>query len=118
MCGALQVAVSLKEILDPNKQEGESISLPELHGEIFEPARDLNRGNRDYLNMVRTADLHIILMIVIVNKMYEKGAKGVKFDLLIRFFSIFGRISSFAGFLLGCFLGSFALGTRSSVRFI
>ena len=51
--------------------------------------------------MVRTADLRIILMIVIVNKVYEKGAKGVKFYLLIRIFSIFGRISSFTGLLLG-----------------
>ena len=68
--------------------------------------------------MVCTADLRIILIIVIVNKMYEKGAKGVKFYLLIRIFNIFGRISSFAGLLLGCFLDSFALGTRNSGRFI
>ena len=35
--------MSSKKILDPNKQEGESILLFELHGEIFEPAQDLNR---------------------------------------------------------------------------
>ena len=68
--------------------------------------------------MVRTADLRIILIIVIVNKMYEKGAKGVKFYLLIRIFNIFGWISSFAGLLLGCSLYNFALGTRSPCRFI
>ena len=64
--------------------------------------------------MVHTADLRIILIKVIVNKMYEKGAKGVKFYLLIRIFNIFGRIRSFAGLLLGCSLDNLALGTRSS----
>ena len=68
--------------------------------------------------MVRMAGLRIILGKVIVNKMYEKGTKRVKFYLLIRIFNIFGRISSFAGLLLGCFLDSFALGTRNSGRFI
>ena len=68
--------------------------------------------------MISAVGFRIILVIVIVNKVYEKGAKGVKFYLLIRIFNIFGRISSFAGLLLGCSLYNFALGTRSPCRFI
>ena len=67
--------------------------------------------------MVRTADLCIILIIVIVNNMYEKGAKGVKFYLLIRFVNVFWRIRRLGGFLLGSFLGNLALCTRSPSRF-
>ena len=50
-------------------------------------ANSLNRykiwigRKKDYLNMFRTAGLRIILGIVIVNKVYEKGTKRVKFYL-------------------------------------
>ena len=43
LCDGLHVAVSSKKIVDPNEQEGESILLSKRHGEIFEPAQDLNR---------------------------------------------------------------------------
>ena len=67
--------------------------------------------------MVRTAGLRIILGIVIVNKVYEKGTKRVKFYLWIRFVNIFWRIRRLGGFLLGSFLGDLALCTRSPSRF-
>ena len=43
MCDDLQFDVSSKKIVDPNEQEGESILLSELHGEIFEPTQVLNQ---------------------------------------------------------------------------
>ena len=75
-------------------------------------------GKGDYLNMISVAGFRIILVIVIVNKVYEKGAKGVKFYLLIRFLDIFGRISRLASFLFGRFLYDFAFGMRSPCRFV
>ena len=68
--------------------------------------------------MVRTAGLRIILGIVIVNKVYEKGTKRVKFYLWIRFVNIFWWIRRLIGFLIGSFLGDLALCTRSPSRFI
>ena len=68
--------------------------------------------------MVRTADLRIILMIVIVNKMYEKGAKGVKFYLVFRFNGILRRIRGLGSFLLACPLYDFAFRALSSHRFV
>jgi len=35
--------VSSKKVFDPNEQQGESISLSELHGEIVEPAQVLSQ---------------------------------------------------------------------------
>ena len=68
--------------------------------------------------MISAAGFRIILVIVIVNKVYEKGAKGDKFYLLIRFLDIFGQVSTLAGFLFGRFLYDFAFCTRGPCRFI
>ena len=72
MCDDLHFVVSSKKIVDPNEQEGESVLLSELHGEIFEPANDLNQREGDYLYMVGMTGFRIILVIIVVNKVYEK----------------------------------------------
>ena len=64
--------MSLKKIVDPSEQEGVTVLLSELHGEVFEPTHVLNRRKGDYLDVVSTAGFRIILGIVIVNKVYEK----------------------------------------------
>ena len=85
-------------------------------------ANSLNRykiwigRKKDYLNMFCMAGLRIILGIVIVNKMNEKGTKWVKFYLSVWFF-IFWRIRRLGGFLLASFLGGLGLCTRSPGRF-
>ena len=85
-------------------------------------ANSLNRykiwtgRKKDYLNMFYMAGLRIILGIVIVKKMNEKGTKWVKFYLNVWFF-IFWRIRRLGGFLLASFLGGFGLYTKSPGRF-
>ena len=68
--------------------------------------------------MICAAGFRIILGVIIINKVYEIEAKGVKFYLFGRFADIFWRVGSFGSFLLESSLNDFALDTGSLSRFV
>ena len=71
---------------------------------------------KNYLNMICMAGLSVILKIVIVNNMYEKGTKWVKFYLSI-WFLLLRQVRRLGGFLLSRLLGGLGFYTRSTGRF-
>ena len=78
------------------------------------------RGKNNYLYIISMAGFGVILIIVIVNEVYEKRTKGVKFYLSVRIIQIsvsiwFRRLS---GPLLGRFFDNLCLGARCLGRFI
>ena len=72
LCGELHVVVSSQKSADPNKQEGVNILLSGLFDGFLVLVEDLNQKKGKLPLHVSTAGFHIILIMIIVNKVHEK----------------------------------------------